>query len=92
MTSLDGFIHLLSFVAPAFAVALLVALVGGLLIPRQPQARSWCLQAAINFVVGLLALGAGLWYFGVDGKMASYAALILVVASCQWFCARAWRA
>ena len=92
MTPLDGFIHLLSFMAPAFAVALLVALVGGLLIPRQPQTRSWWLQAAINFVVGLLALGAGLWYFGVDGKMASYAALVLVVASCQWFCARAWRA
>ena len=92
MTSLDGFIHLLSFMAPAFAVALLVALAGGLLIPRQSQSRSWWSQAAINFVAGLGALGAGLWYFGVDGKMASYAGLVLAVASCQWFCARAWRA
>ena len=92
MTPLDGFIHLLSFMAPAFAVALLVAFVGGLLLPGQPQSRSWWLQAAINSGAGLLALGAGLWYFGVDGKMASYAALVLVVASCQWFCARAWRA
>ena len=92
MTSLDGFIHLLSFMAPAFAVALLVAFAGGLLLPRQAQSRSWWLHAAINFVAGLAALGAGLWYFGVDGKMASYAALILAVASCQWFCVRAWRA
>ena len=92
MTPLDGFIHLLSFVAPAFVVALLVAFVDGLLLPRQSQGRSWWLQAAINFAAGLVALGAGLWYFGVDGKMASYAALVLAVASCQWFCARAWRA
>jgi len=92
MTSLDGFIHLLSFVAPAFAVALLVAVAGGWLVPRQSQSRSWWMQAAINFAAGLVALGAGLWYFGVDGKMASYAALILAVASSQWICARAWRA
>jgi energy-converting hydrogenase Eha subunit A len=92
MTPLDGFIHLLSFMAPAFAVALLVAFVGGLLLPRQSQSRSWWAQAAINFAAGLVAFGAGLWYFGVDGKMASYAALIFAVASCQWFCARAWRA
>ena len=75
-----------------FAGALLVAFVGGLLITRQLQGRSWWVQAAINFVAGLVALGAGLWYFGVDGKMASYAGLVLAVASCQWLCARAWRA
>lgn len=92
MTPLDGFIHLLSFLAPALAVALLVAFVGGLLVTRQLQGRSWWVQAAINFVAGLVALGAGLWYFGVDGKMASYAGLVLAVASCQWSCARAWRA
>ena len=92
MTPLDGFIHLLSFMAPAFAVALLVAFVGGLLVTRQLQGRSWWVQAAINFIAGLVALGAALWYFGVDGKMASYAGLVLAVASCQWLCARAWRA
>jgi hypothetical protein len=32
--------------------------------------------------------GRGLWYFGVDGKMATYAALVVVVAPCQWLCQR----
>jgi hypothetical protein len=42
-------------------------------------------------VAGLAALAAGLWYFGRDGKMAAYAALVLAVASAQWLVARAWR-
>jgi hypothetical protein len=33
----------------------------------------------------------GLWWWGVDGKMATYAALVGVVASCQWLFSRAWR-
>ncbi len=91
MDPLGTFIHLLSFLAPALAVALLVALAGRLILPRQSQGLYWWGQAAINSVVGGLVLAAGLWYFGVDGKMATYAALVVAVASCQWACGRAWR-
>ena len=80
----DLLIHLLSFLAPAVGVALLVALAGPLLLPRQGSARSWWAQAAINSVAGALVLGAGLWWGGVDGKMATYAALVVVIATCQW--------
>jgi hypothetical protein len=89
---LDTAIHLLSFVAPAFAVALLVTLLARLLLPRNPQRMGWLASFALNFIAGLAALGAGLWYFGRDGKMATYAAVVLAVATCQWLSGRAWRA
>jgi hypothetical protein len=43
------------------------------------------------FVAGLAALLAGLVIFGVDGKTLSYAALVLVCASCQWGLSRGWK-
>lgn len=82
---------MLSFAAPAFAVAFLVALAGRWLLPRATPRPAWWVLVAINFVAGLAALGAGLWIFGVDGKMASYGALVLAVATAQWLGARAWR-
>ena len=91
MNALDLFQHVLSFALPAFAVALLVALAGRWLLPRGAPRPAWWVLLAINFVAGLAALGAGLWYFGRDGKMASYAALVLAVATAQWLAARAWR-
>ena len=91
MAPLDLFLHLLGFLAPALAVALLVALAARLVTPRTPGFHSWWAQAAINSIAGVLVLVAGLWHFGVDGKMATYTALVLVVASCQWACSRAWR-
>jgi hypothetical protein len=92
MGPLDTFIHLLSFSAPALAVALLVALAARVIMPRSPTAASWRAHIAINFIAGVLVLVAGLWYFGVDGKMATYAALVVVIAGCQWLCSRAWKA
>jgi hypothetical protein len=91
MGPLDLIIHALGFVAPALAVALLVALAARLVLPRQASARTWWGDAAINFVVGLAVLVIGLWHFGVDGKMATYAALVAAIASCQWGLGRAWR-
>jgi hypothetical protein len=38
-----------------------------------------------------VVLGAGLWYYGVDGKMATYAGLVVAVAGCQWLGSRAWQ-
>jgi hypothetical protein len=92
MNLLDTLIHLLSFAAPALAVAVLVALAAKLIMPRQPVALAWWSHAAINSVAGLLVLLAGLWYFGVDGKMATYAVLVIAIATCQWLCSRAWKA
>jgi small basic protein len=92
MGPLDLSLHLLSFSAPAVAIALLVALAARVLTPRRSSGRTWWAQTAINSIIGVLVLAAGLWYFGVDGKMATYAALVMAVASCQWICNQGWRA
>lgn len=91
MNLLDLLIHLLSFAAPAFAVALLVSLSGRLVLPAGTPPRRWWVPFLANFLVGLAILGAGLWYFGRDGKMMTYAALVVGVATCQWVVGRAWR-
>lgn len=82
--------HLLNFAAPALALALAVA--GRYLLPGGAQTLPWWLQVAINFVLGCAVLLAGLWWFGRDGKLATYAALALSCACCQWICSRGWRA
>ncbi|NPC56148.1 hypothetical protein HNE04_10990 [Caenimonas sp. S4] len=92
MGPLDTIIHLLSFAAPALAVAVLVALAARIILPHRPEGLAWWSHIAINFVAGVAVLVAGLWYFGVDGKMATYAALVVAIAGCQWLSGRAWKA
>ena len=91
MDFLDLLIHLLNFAAPALGLALLLVPVSRYLVRTEPLVPAWWAQLAINFVAGLLALLAGLWLFGRDGKMASYAALVLASAVCQWVLLRGWR-
>jgi len=91
MGPLDLLIHLLNFAAPALAVAAAVASCARYLVPGSAAAVSWWVSFAINSVAGLAVSAAGLWHFGVDGKMATYAALVVAVGSSQWLLARAWR-
>ena len=90
MAPLDSVWHLLGFVAPALFVALAM-IVGARLVARSAQGPRWWLQFATNFTIGVLTLVAGLWHFGVDGKMATYAALVLAIATTQWLGGRGWR-
>ncbi len=88
----DAFNHLLNFVAPAAAMALLLALSGRIFGSKTPLALTWWARAAIVFVVGVAVLVAGLVVWGRDGKMLTYAALVLACATCQWVLVRGWRA
>lgn len=90
MPLLDFTVHLLGFVAPALAVALAVVLGARLVGGGRPSWPAWA-QFAINFAVGAAVLAAGLWHFGVDGKMATYTALVVAVASAQWLAGRGWK-
>lgn len=83
--------HLLNFVAPAFFMALGLALCARIFKQKKPGAQSFIAQVAINFILGSLVLLAGLWLFSRDGKMASYAALVGLSALCQWVLSRGWR-
>lgn len=88
MGPLDLLYHLLNFVAPALAVGVLLALGTPFFMGNKPLARVFVVQAAMNTIAGVLALVVGLWFFGRDGKMLSYAALVLAVATSQWFTAK----
>ena len=91
MSPLDIFNHLINLVAPALVLGLLVAAAARFLMKKPPQVPVFWAQVAMNSIAGGAALAAGLWLFGVDGKMASYAALVLVVASAQWLMLRGWK-
>ena len=91
MEPLDLLNQLLNFLAPALFVAVVTALIARIFMRKGPVTLTWWSQAAINFVVGAIALLLGLWYFGHDGKMATYTALVLGCATSQWLMGRGWR-
>lgn len=84
--------HLLNFIAPAFWVALVVTLVALFFMNKQAVSGVFIRSIAINFVVSCLVLVTGLWLFGRDGKMSTYAAMTLLCATSQWVLQRGWRA
>lgn len=88
MGPLDLLNHLLNFAAPALALGLVLAFLAPVFMKNKALAHTRTAQAAINFVVGVLALLAGLLLFGRDGKMASYAALVLATAASQCWAMR----
>jgi hypothetical protein len=88
MGPLDLTVHILNFLAPALVVALLLAAARPVFAARGPHTPGWFLLALLNFTVGAATLAGGLWWFGTDGKMATYAALVLACASSQWVALR----
>lgn len=92
MGPLDMLIHLAGFAAPALVLAPLLALAGRLMGSGARSPAGWWTHTGLNAVAGLVVLAAGLWHYGRDGKMMTYAALVVVMASTQWALGRAWRA
>lgn len=88
--------HLLNFIAPAAVVALLLVLLSRVLnrflVSKRPFTQSIWAQAATVFIVNVIVLMAGLVFFGNDGKMATYAAMVLAAAICQWILFKGWKA
>jgi hypothetical protein len=91
LTLIDILIHLLNFAAPAAAVALLVGASSHFLMKKPGFRHILWRSIAINFIVCLGALVAGLWLFGRDGKMQTYFGMALACGSCQWVLGRGWR-
>ena len=74
------------------SVVLVLEAAAGQVAEKNPApALANAAQAAINSAVGVLVLLVGLWFFGRDGKMATYAALVTLVALSQWATGRQWR-
>ncbi len=90
MNAYDALWHILHFTAPALAVAALVSL-GGPFLVGQAILLDLRRRFAFNALAALVVLLAGLWFWGNDGKMSTYAAMVVVCASSQWVLTRAWR-
>ena len=83
MGTLDLLNHLFNFALPAIVVGSLLAYCAPLLYRKSSPAPARYAQAAINSVAGLLALAIGLWFFGRDGKMATYGVMVVFCAMSQ---------
>ena len=84
--------HLLNFLAPALWIAVLLPLAAPLFFKKRLAAPSLWAQSVVNFAMSVLVLVLGLWFFGRDGKMATYSAMVLLCATTQWVMLRGWRA
>ena len=88
--------HILNFIAPAAVAALLLVLTAHLfnrfLVSNRSLAPSISAQVAIIFILNVFVLVAGLVFFSNDGKMATYAAMVVAAALSQWVMCRCWKA
>jgi len=85
MGPLDATWHLLNFFAPAVGVALIASGLAKLLWRRELGGVAWRWLALWAATGAALALLAGLVVFGRDGRMATYALLVAVVAVTLWW-------
>ena len=85
MGPLDALWHLINFFVPAIGVGLLGA-AGAKLFWRRDLARvSWRRLASWATGAGALTLLAGLVIFGRDGRVATYAAIVVASAAALWW-------
>ena len=91
MPLIDALIHAVNFAAPAAFLAVLMPLLAKLMMPRRSTMLAAWAQVLINFAVCLALLLLGLVFFGRDGKMATYALLVLGAATTQWMLVRGWQ-
>ncbi len=91
MGPLDILNHLLNFVAPAMAMAGLLVIFSRVFMKKGGRTGSFRAQFVINFLVGAAVLVAGLLLLGRDGKMLSYLALVLAMATSQWWQLGGWK-
>ncbi|MEI7516076.1 MAG: hypothetical protein WCK81_11865 [Betaproteobacteria bacterium] len=85
MGPLDLINHLFNFVAPAVFVGVFMALVAPWVLRTGSGKSTFAVRVVVNSAAGVCAMTAGLWFFGNDGKMASYLALVLAAAASQFW-------
>ena len=88
MTVWQLMLHLFNFVLPALAMALLMPWAGRWVmgVGGTPVKR----RMLVHALLGVLVLVAGLVLQGNDGKMSTYTALVLVIATAEWWMLRGW--
>lgn len=91
MSPLDLLNHLINFTLPAVAMGVMMPLFSRLLWRKVPVKRSLKTQMATTTLACLAVLITGLVVFGNDGKMATYAGVVLAAGLCQWWYQRGWQ-
>jgi hypothetical protein len=84
LTALGLFWHLVNFAAPAIGVGALTAALCKLFWRRTLAASSWFTLAWQASLAGLVVLVLGLVVTGHDGKMGTYAVLIVACTLVPW--------
>jgi hypothetical protein len=92
MNFTDLAVHAANFFAPAVFMALGVSVLSRFLWRKRSLVMNWWAGVAIQLIACCSILVGGLLVFGVDGKMATYAALVLGCGLAQWLLIRGWRA
>ena len=85
MGPLDTLWHLLNLVAPAVGVGILASAMAKLLWWRRLKLVAWTSLSLWTTGVAAVALGAGLLIFGRDGRMTTYALMVLAGAVALWW-------
>lgn len=85
MDALDAFWHLSNLFVPALALAALTAALAKLLWRRDLAGVPWLRLALGAAAAGALVTVGGLVLSGRDGRMATYAALVLANALVLWW-------
>ncbi len=85
MGPLDALWHLLNFVFPGVLLGLLSAAGAKLLWRRELAAVPWKRLARDAALASVAVLVAGLVLFRQDGRMATYAAMVLACAITLWW-------
>jgi hypothetical protein len=88
MGLLDGVWHLLNFLAPAWGLGCLAAALAKLLWWQDFHAVAWSKLALWGSTSSALSLVGGLLLTGHDGKMATYAAMVVSCAAALWWVTR----
>ena len=84
MGPLDTVWHVLNFFAPALGLGVVAASAAKLLWRRDLAGVAWLRLALWAALAGMVVLIGGLVVFGRDGKMATYAALVVATAVALW--------
>lgn len=88
MTAADALLHLIEFLLPALGVAALTATAARLLWRNELRSVGWRQLFGPAALLGALALGVGLAVLGRDGRVGSYAMLVIGCALGLWW--RGW--
>jgi hypothetical protein len=85
MGPIDAFWHLLNLFGPAIGLGLIAPTLAKLLWRRELALVPWRALAQWVAVACAVVILAGLVVLGRDGRMATYAALVLVTAAALWW-------